>query len=272
MKQPTTRRIFFIFAGILALAALSCSGVSGVSNLFATDTPTPTSTFTPSPTVTPSPTSTPTQTPTLTPTPLPTGSSMEDQADGSKLFTDYDNQFQVNLPEGWVILPLSSKDLADILESAAEENPELKDTAAVLKDLDPDVIRVMAFNKNHKYNVSGFTTNLILMAIDDKVMTSMPMDFVMGMLEESIKQQGGVLLSTDNSVTTNANDVEIGSFEFKRTMPTALGTNVPVRIKAVVFRSTDRLIMVQLTAPQQFGEELMPVMDQIIESVKLSKE
>lgn len=46
-----------------------------------------------------------------------------------------------------------------------------------------------------------------------------------------------MLLSTDNSVTTNANDVEIGSFEFKRTMTTALGTNVPVRIKAVVFRA-----------------------------------
>ena len=55
-------------------------------------------------------------------------------------------------------------------------------------------------------------------------------------------------------------------------MPTALGTNVPVRIKAIVFQSADRLIMVQLTTPQQFGEELMPVMDQVIESVKLSEE
>jgi hypothetical protein len=272
MKPTKSHRILFIFAGILTLAALSCSGVSSVSNLFATDTPTPTNTFTPSPTITPSPTPTPTQTPTLTPTLLPTGSSMEDQADGSKLFTDYDNQFKMKLPEGWIILPLSSQDLADIVESVSKENPDFKDAAAVLKDLDPDVIRVMAFNKNPKYNVNGFTTNLIVMAINDKVMTTMPMDFVMGMLEESVKQQDGVLLSTDNNLTTNANDVEIGSFEFKRTMPTALGTNVPVRIKAIVFRSADRLVMVQLTAPQQFGEELMPVMDQIIESVRLSEE
>lgn len=197
---------------------------------------------------------------------------MEDQADGSKLFSDYDNQFQLKLPKGWVILPLSSKDLADILESVSEENPDFKDAAAILKDLDPDVIRVMAFNKNHKYNINGFTTNLIVMAIDDKVMTTMPMDFVMGMLEESIDQQGGVLLSKDNNLSTNDNGVEIGSFEFKRTVPTALGTNVPVRIKAIVFQSADRLIMVQLTAPQQSGEELMPVMDQIVDSIKLSEE
>lgn len=272
MKQTKFRRMSLISACILALAALSCSGASSVSNLFATDTPTPTNTFTPSPTVTPSPTSTSTQTPTLTPTPLPTGSSMEDQADGSKLFTDYDNQFQLTLPDGWIILPLSSKDLADILESASKENPDFKDAAAALKDLDPDVIRIMAFHKNHKYNVNGFTTNLIVMAVDDKVMTTMPMDFVMGTLEESIKQQGGVLLSTDNNVSTNANGVEIGSFEFKRTTPTALGTNVPVRINAIVFRSADKLIMVQLTTPQQFGEELAPIMDQIVDMVKVTEE
>lgn len=269
MKQQKARRIFFIFAGILALAALSCSGASSVSNLFATDTPTPTNTFTPSPTVTPSPTSTPTQTPTLTPTPLPTGSSMEDQADGSKLFTDYDNQFQVNLPKGWVILPLSSADLADILESAAKENPELKETAKALKNLDPDVIRVMAFNKNSKYNVNGFSTNLIVTATKDKVMTTMPMDFVLGYLEEYITQQGGQQVSTKSGVTTNANDVEIGTFEYIQTAPTAIGTKVPVQIKAIVFRAGDKLITVQLTTPKQFAEELSPVMDQIKDSIKL---
>ena len=61
MKQLKTRQIVCIFVGILALAALSCSGVADVSNLLATDTPTPTNTFTPSPTVTPSPTATLTQ-------------------------------------------------------------------------------------------------------------------------------------------------------------------------------------------------------------------
>lgn len=272
MKQPTPRRIFFVFAGILALAALSCSGVSGVSKLFATDTPTPTSTFTPSPTVTPSPTSTPTQTPTLTPTPLPTGSSMEDQADGSKLFTDYDNQFQVTLPKGWVILPLSSKDLADILESAADETPELKDMAKALKNLDPDVIRVMAFNKNSKYNASGFATNLIVTAAEDKVMTTMPMDFVMGYLEDYITQQGGQQVSTKSSITTNPNGVEIGTIDYIQTTPTAVGTKVSVHVKAIVFQAGDKLITVQLTTPKQYAEELSPIMDQIKDSIKLTEE
>jgi hypothetical protein len=261
-----------MLAGILALAALSCSSISSVSNLFAMDTPTPTNTFTPSPTVTPSPTSTPTQTPTLTPTPLPTGSSVEEKADGSKLFTDYDNQFQVDLPKGWVILPLSAADLADILENAAKENPELKETAKAMKNLDPDVIRVMAFNKNSKYNVNGFTTNLIVTATENKVMTTMPMDFVIGYLEDYIAQQGGQQVSTKSSVTTNANDVEIGTFDYIQTTPTAIGTKVSVHVKAIVFRAGDKLITVQLTTPKQFTEELSPVMDQIQDSVKLTGE
>jgi hypothetical protein len=272
MKKPTISQIVCIFAGILALAALSCSGAADVSNLFATDTPTPTLTFTPSPTSTPSPTATSTQTPFPSPTPAPSGSEMEEQADGSTLFTDYDNGYQLTLPTGWINLPLSSKDLADILESVSEENPDFQAAAETLKNLDPDVIRVMAFHKNPKYNVNGLTTNLVVMAIDDSIMSAMPMDFVTGTLEESITQQGGQLLSPDNNIITNDNDVQIGSFEFKQTTPTALGTTVPVRVKAIVFHAADKLIMIQLTTPEQYGEEFSPVMDQITNSVKLTEE
>ena len=271
MKQYKHLPKLGLLFGILALIVLSCSGVPSVSSLFATDTPTPTLTFTPSPTMTPSPTATPTLTPSPSPTAAPTGSQTEEQANGSTLFTDFDNSYQLTLPEGWIILPLSSQDLADILESVSEENPDFKDAAQTLKGLDPNVIRVMAFNKDRKYNVNGFTTNLLLMAIDDKVMSSMPMDFVTGALEESIAQQGGQLLSKENNIITTANDVEIGSFDFKQTAPTALGTEVPVRVRAIVFRAGGKLIMVQMTTPQQFAEELSPVMDQIIESIELSE-
>jgi hypothetical protein len=271
MKKPTARQIVFMFAGVLALAALSCSGAADVTNLFATDTPTPTNTFTPSPTMTPSPTSTSTLTPSPSPTPAPTGSKTEEQADGSTLFTDYDNQYQLMLPEGWIILPLSSQDMAEILQSVAKENPELQNVADSFKNLDPNVIRVMAFNKDPKYNTKGFTTNMVVTAIDNKVLSSMPMDFVTGALEESIKQQGGELMSADNTIITNANGVEMGSFEFKQTTPTAAGTKVTVLIKAIAFRAAGKLIMVQVATPEKFGKEVLPVLDQLQDSVKLTE-
>lgn len=259
-----------VFVSIVALASLSC-GVSNIGGMFATETPTPTSTFTPTPTFTPSPTPTFTPTNTSTATPLPTGAKSEEQADGSTLFIDYDNQYQMVIPDGWLVIPLSTGDVADILKKVAEENPELKDAAEVFSQLDPDLIRVIAVNRNPKYIFNGFSTNLTVTAIEDKLMSSMPLDFVTGAVEESLKQQGATLVSEFQPASKNANGVEIGTFEFQQESPTATGARVKAQSKALVFQSNGRLIMIQLTMPQQFAGELMPVMDQIIDMINLVK-
>ena len=254
------------FMALLALAMLSCQGIGGF-NPFATETPTPTLTFTPTSTFTPSPTPTATRTP--TPTPLPTGVKTEDQPDGSILFSDYDNNYLMSLPEDWFVLPLSAEDFADILNEMAQENPEIKDIAEAFKQLDPNVIRVVALNKNSDYLFNGFSTNITVTAIEDKLMSSMPLDFVTGAVEESLKQQGATPVSNHELATKNANGLEVGVIEFDQTAPTATGANVQVRSKAAIFQSKGKMIMVQLTTPQQFAEELLPVLDQITDSIKL---
>lgn len=255
-----------IFVSILALAGISC-GVAGVGNLFATETPTPTLTYTQTPTLTPSPTPTITPTRTPTATPLPAGVFTEERADGSTMFVDYDNQYQLVIPEKWIVIPLSSEDIMDILEVVADENPDFKDIAKTFSQLDPDVIRIIALNEDKKYVVDGFSTNLTITAIEDKVMSSMSMDFVTGAVEESLKQQGATVASGYQPASKNVNGVEIGILEFQQETPTVTGARVKVQSKALVFQSNGKLIMVQLTVPQQFAGELMPVMDQIMESI-----
>jgi len=256
-----------VFVAILSLAILSCSSISEISSMFATETPTPTITYTPSPTFTPSPTATETQTP--SPTPLPVGVKREEQPDGSTLFTDYDNRYQLTLPEGWTVIPLSSKDVAAILNDLSVENPSFKDLAETFKQLDPNVIRVIAINTDSKYVVNGFSTNLTITAVEDKIMAAMPLDFVTGALEESMTQQGATVLSSGNLAKNNANGVEVGTFDFEQTSPTAAGTNVQVRSRAIIFQVNDKVIMVQLATLQQFGEELLPVLDKVSDSITL---
>jgi hypothetical protein len=260
-----------LLAGILVLAALACSGLSDVSHVFATDTPTPTLTFTPSPTLTPSTTLSPTSTATLTPSPLSTavaaGSNTEEQADGSTLFTDYDNQYQLTLPQDWFILPFSSEDMADILKSMSDKNPEFKQMAQSFKNLDPGVIRIMALKIDSKYVQAGAAPSLSVLAIDNKVMNSMPMDFVLGALEESFKQQGADV-SSSGSTMTNANGVEMGSIDYQQMVPSPLGSKIPIRYRTILFQSGDKMIMVQLGVPKDFTEVFLPVMDQIADSVK----
>jgi len=265
MKNKRVRRIIFVIM-VLALASLSC-GVSGLPFL-ATETPTPTFTFKPSPTFTPSPTATSTPTHRPSPTPLPTGVEVEERQDGSTLFIDYDNHYQLVIPVEWVVIPLSAEDLAGALQSMSEENPELRDIAEAFSQLDPDVVRVIAINDDLKYSRDGFATNFTVVAVEDTLMSSMPMDFVVGALEESLIQQGGTLIS-EYEVYNNDNGVEVGVFEFERLTPTANGNNVTVRIKTVLFQVDDKLVIIQLTVPPGFAVELYPMMDEVADSIQL---
>ena len=203
MKQKKSIQTLSLFVAILVLATLACQGGAGL-NPFATETPTPTLTFTPSPTTMPSPTATQTATQTSSPTPLPSGAITEEQSDGTTLFVDYDNQFQLNLPDAWLVIPLSSDDITDILEKLSEENPEFKGTAEAFAQMDPDLIRVIAVNEDTKYLVNGFSTNLTVTAVEDKVMSSMPLDFVTGVVEESLKQGGATIISNEALAADNA--------------------------------------------------------------------
>jgi hypothetical protein len=267
MNRNKRIRPLIIFTAILALTILSCAGLSDLPNPFATETPTPTNTFTPSPTSTPSPTPTETQTP--SPTPLPTGIKIQPQSDDSSLFIDYDNQYQLILPADWVVIPLGSKDLAGILNGLSEKNPRLKDIAETFRRLDPDVIRVIAMNENSKYILNGFSTNFTLTAIDNKILSAMPLDFITGAVEESLKQQGARLLSTNNLTTNNIHGVEIGTIEFEQTSPTVTGSNVQAHAKGVIFMSNGKIITLQLATLKQFAEELLPILDKVSDSIEL---
>src|SRR5512143_4113517 len=126
---------------LLTLTVLSCSGVSDIPNLFATETPTPTNTFTPSPTFTPSATPTATQTP--SPTPVPTGIDVQKQADGSIVFIDYDNKFKLTLPNDWLVIPFNKSAYADAMDTLTKDNPQLAAAAQAFKEMDPDMFRLV---------------------------------------------------------------------------------------------------------------------------------
>ncbi len=268
MKQSKKWIAFTALIMTLALPALAC-GTSDITNLFATETPTPTQTFTPSPTSTPSPTPTQTQTP--SPTPVPTGVDIKEQANGSTLFIDYDNHFQVALPGGWFVLPLSSDDINKLMDKMAEQNPDLKDTADAFKRLDPDVIRVIAINEDSKYISQGFSSNITITAIEDKMLSSLPIPFVTGALEGQLEQQGAKIIEQTELTATSKSGVEVGLMEFKQTAPTSTGAKIKAQARVLVFQVNGKLIMIQLTTMEKHAEELFPMMEDIAASIEIIK-
>jgi hypothetical protein len=254
---------FIFFLVTLTLASLSC----GVSNLpfLATATPTPTATFTPSPTPTPSSTPTPTHTPTATP--LPTGVKAEEQSDGTTLFVDYDNNYQLVLPVDWIIIPLDKDDLSLIIDKLAQENPDLVSMAETFRNLDPKVLRMAALNSNRKYITGGYGSNITIAAIEDKTLSVMPLSFITGALEQSFQQQGMKVLTTGVNTIENANGVDLEYIDVEQAV-----TGTRVQQHVIVFHSvSNNLMIITVTTLQEFKDEVFQMGDQVGASIKLLK-
>lgn len=153
-----------------------------------------------------------------------------------------------------------------------EENPDFKNMAEAFARLDPDVIRLVALHKDTKYIVNGFSTNITVTAVEDKLMSAMPLDFVTGAVEESLKQNGATLISNQELASNNVNGVEIGTLEFQQAAPTVTGASVQAHSKILIFQTGGKFILIQLAILKQFAQELLPTLDQIADTVKRIEE
>ena len=256
---------FTVFITVLAIASLSC-GVSDIPNLFATDTPTPTATFTPTPTFTPSPTPTSTPTHTPTPTPLPTGVTTQVLSDGTNLFIDYDNKYQLVLTDEWVILPIGKDDLDAMLEKLADENPDLAKSAEAFKDLDANVVLMVALNSNIDYLANGYTSNINITALEDPMLAAMPLSFITGALEESFKQQGMKVLTTGVNTIDNVHGLTAEYIDVEQNL-----SGLKVQQRLIVFQTNNKLIMITVSTPPQFKDEIFKMAEEIGVSIEILK-
>jgi hypothetical protein len=199
----------------------------------------------------------------------PTGVETQEQSDGSTVFTDYDNKFEITLPAGWFILPLSAEDIGDIMDRASTENPDLQKAVEAFKQLNPDVIRVIAINEDSKFIYRDFSTNLSVTALQNELLSQMPVAFVTGVLESQLEKGGATIVPVENLVITNSNGVEIGLLEFKQSAPTTSGATITAQSRVLVFQTGHALINIQLATPEQFTGELFPVLDEIAASIKV---
>ncbi|RJP47690.1 MAG: hypothetical protein C4583_16195 [Anaerolineaceae bacterium] len=257
--------LFIISMLTLLLFILACQAGGPIAAIFATDTPTPTNT--PSPTPTPTVTPTPTFTP--TPTPLPTGVEFETQTDETVVVTDYDNHYRMTLPKGWIVIPLTTDDFFAMADKLAGTNPELSEAIAAIQKIDSDAIRLVALNENPKYIQSGFTTNITITAVEDKLMSTMPIPFITAMLEDSMEKNGAKVLTSSANVLESKSGVEIGIVETEQTAVTATGMRVTAYSKYLVFQVAGKVVLVQLATPTDFRDELNPILESIAESIQI---
>lgn len=260
MARKNGFRILLLITSILSLVILS--SCQGGFSLFATATPTPT--LTPTPTFTPSPTPTATNTP--TPTPLPTGVDIQVLSDETNLFVDYDNKYKLVLTNEWVILPLDKDDLNDMLAELGKQNPDLAKSAEAFKDMDANVVRMVALNDNPDYLAHGFASNINITALDNPVLSSMPLPFVTGALEESFKQQGMKVLTTGVNSIDNVHGVEIEYIDIEQSLQ-----GIKIQQRLIIFQANKKLIMLAVSTSPQFKDEIFKVAEAMGTSIEFLK-
>ena len=265
MRRSRGLLYVLVFASTMTVASLSC-GVSDLATIFATETLTPTNTFTATSTFTPSPTVTSTPTRTPTSTPRPAGIATQELADGSILFIDYDNKYQMTLSEDWVIIPLVKENLQVALDKLGREDPDIAKAAEAFKNLDSDVLRMAALNRKSEYLVGGYASNITVAAIEDPVFSTMPLSFITGALEGSFTQQGIKVLTTGVNTIDNSSGVEMEYIDVEQNVS---GTKIQQRL--VLFQSNERLIMITISTTPQFKDEIFQLAEQIGASVEFVK-
>lgn len=251
---------FFIF--ILALASISCGAAS--LPLLSTATPTNTATYTPSPTSTPTQTPRSTPTHTSTPTSLPAGVTSEEQKDGSTLFIDYDNAYQLVLPPDWIIIPVDKDTLSINLDELAKTNPNLVASAEAFKDMDPDMLRMAALNTNMDYFANGSASNITIVAIEDETLSALPLSFISGALEESFKQQGFSVLTTGVNTIENDHNIEMNYMDLEQNI-----NGLKIQQRMILFITSNKLIMMTISTLPQFADEMFQMGDEIGASIEI---
>ena len=264
MKHRNVIQQLVIFAGFLILAVLSCSGTSEIPNLIASKTSTPTNTFTPSPTSTPSPAATGTRTP--SPTPLPTGVSVEEQTDGTTLFIDHDNKYQLLLPADWAVVISTQKELQQAIQDASNEEPAFAEMAESFKGMNPDIFRLAAMNDNLKYIRASSPTLLTINTFEDPIAGTMPMAYVTALIEDNILEGA---TSTTWDVIDNENDVEVGIVRGERLLQAPDGRSLNVQELVIAFQANKKLVLMEIVAPQEYGEEILSPFEDLINSTKV---
>ncbi len=231
---------------------------------------------------TPEPTAAPTATqePTLTITPTPTESSptatpeeksetaIENQADGTTLFTDHIGGYQLVFPKNWTMMNLTEGNMDYIFESMKESNPEISSSMLnMAKQLLTDNTRFMALDTNTGH-YSGDQMTVAYSVLDEQT-GNFSLNFLVDATVQTMPQQLPDLEIVSSGVVTNSNDVELGVIELNLGISDAAGSVQTVYERMLMFQNNGLTILTVLVTHKDLQEAVTEHFNQIQDSISL---
>ncbi|MEW6240044.1 MAG: hypothetical protein AB1564_04475 [Chloroflexota bacterium] len=243
----------FVLATILA-----CQG-GPLASVFAT----------PTPTITPSPLPTPTPVFTPTPTPIPEGIVQTGQADGSILFTDYDGGYQLTIPPGWEIVPITKEDLDDIMTALAESNPQIEQFRGILSQVDPDVFRAFLFDFNANAVHETYITNVNIILDRSGLALGLPLDYLLDSTVTAFGAMGDRISVLGSEEFETASGIPAGAIRVSQKLTTSTGEEVEVYQSVVLVKTEKALLTITFSTIFSLREVTEPEFNRIIDGLVL---
>jgi hypothetical protein len=212
------------------------------------------------------PTAAPLETPSVTPRPS-SGVAVEEQADGSTIFFDFDNGYSVTLPAGWSVVPLNGADLPSVVEAVSNRNPGLPEApTGCFGDIAPETIRAVSLYPNAEFVTDALAPNIGIVRIDDPLAAKIPMSYVLPNVVSDREKKGTV---TSSEIREIAGGLQVGVVDVEADCLTPSGATIATVQRAAVFQAGKVAIALALMAPAEFAEQLLPTADAVIASIQL---
>ena len=153
-----------------------------------------------------------------------------------------------------------------MLAKLSETNPDLAKSAEAFKNMDANVVRMVALDSNRDHFVNGTTSNINITALDNPVLSAMPIAFVTGALEESLTKQGLKVLTTGVNTIDNAQGLDVEYIDVEQSL-----NGIKIQQRLIVFQSNKKLILVTISTLSQFKDEIFKAAEELGASIETFK-
>lgn len=223
------------------------------------------------PTATAAPTLAPTVAPPVAPTrrpvTVPISVTVEHRSDGTTVVRDVGNAYQFTVGQTWTVFPVSQEHIASISQGVPALDGEFLRLAQKLIDSNTDAFRLIGINTESKYARPENPTLLLVTAIPDRVAATMPMTELARMIQDTVFSDTKAD-DMQRDVVQNAKGLDVAVVEGPYPYYSTQGDTLKTRCKAIGFQAAGRVILIQFITPVEFGADVLPATQQIIDTIQ----
>ena len=211
----------------------------------------------------PPPTNTPTPTITATPTDTNEKTSLSKMEDGSIQFFDYQAGLELTVPAGWLAVRLSEQEFLDAVV-AAEDEPVLLYHLEAIKNLDPVIYRLHAFNTKEDYVYEGEGSSISVLFIKGN---TQELELIAEAEVQPKNFDNYELITSEYQVRTDS--LELFTLDESWQVVSSTEQQVTVYHKRVVLKVSNGTVYIDLYAPSELKDDVLPEFNTLIEGLSI---